>query len=360
MSNLGKDFYPKLVQISSEVGMSPEDLIAVMISESGMKSDASNPNGGATGLIQFMPNTLKSLKYQGTSNDFGKLQGQEQLDWIKKYIVNQTKMNGGPFTSAAQYYVANFFPVALKLPGIRKGDPSTIFVEENPKTVNVDGKIYSKKYYDVGIKLHPKSEISAYKANPGFHGTVPGAITYADMIKIIERNKKNPLYSKALLALTDTTNYVPQNKEILQMPRQFYATNKSKSNSSNTSSNSVALTLDNLLKNVANKQDLNLIKISSFNPIFSLEFARIAKLALKEEYNISSQVYLDNDVYIKCTGKSLLINSLLIGLKSGFKQATLKIGGIDVDLSNEDKLIDKPISDKVACSYYRRFLLKFC
>jgi hypothetical protein len=39
-ANLGPNFYPKLVQISSELGMRPEDLLAVMTSESGLNPSA--------------------------------------------------------------------------------------------------------------------------------------------------------------------------------------------------------------------------------------------------------------------------------------------------------------------------------
>src|ERR1700686_4094058 len=115
------DFYKKLLEISSEVQMKPEDLLNVMAVESGIDPTAHNQNGNASGLIQFMPSTLKNLGYQGSHADFRKLSSVDQLDYVKKYVLDNMKYNGGPFTSAAQYYVANFLPVALKLPGVQKG-----------------------------------------------------------------------------------------------------------------------------------------------------------------------------------------------------------------------------------------------
>lgn len=361
-ASLGKDFYPKLVQISSEVGMTPEDLIAVMISESGMNAGASNPNGGATGLIQFMPNTLKSLKYEGSSKDFGKLNGEAQLDWIKKYILNQTKMNGGPFTSAAQYYVANFFPVALKLPGIKKGDPSTIFVEENPKTVSVNGKIYSKKYYDVGIKLHPKSEISAYKANPGFHGSVPGAISYADMIKQIEKNKKNPKYSQALAAMMQQTNYSPSK----QSPRYIANNQPTKSNTNMGKLNQMA---DNLIKMVnAGHRNFNeyfVIKLSSNDDLYASEYARILCFALNEEFgfktNINNIENLEINVSSNLDDGSNIITSFCNKMYNDFKSCTKKVFSYDVDTQIiKTCSVKNNFSSKIAKSNHRRFLLKYC
>lgn len=67
MANLGNNFYPKLVKISSELGMSPEDLLAVMVSESGINPTAHEKKYGASGLMQFMPSTLKALNFKRLS-----------------------------------------------------------------------------------------------------------------------------------------------------------------------------------------------------------------------------------------------------------------------------------------------------
>ena len=113
MPNLGPQFYPKLVQIASELGMKPEDILAIMVSESGIdpsnylgrsqKKDPDSENRGG-GLVGFMPETLKNLGFRGKMSDFVALPGQDQLDYVKKLISSRSV----PLTSAAQYYVANF------------------------------------------------------------------------------------------------------------------------------------------------------------------------------------------------------------------------------------------------------------
>src|SRR5579885_1376654 len=116
MANLGANFYPKLVQISNELGMKPEDLLAVMTSESGINPSAYESKFHGSGLLGFMPDTLKGLGFKGSWNDFINLTGEDQLDYVKKLVQNNMSLNEGrPFTSAAQYYTANLWPIALKL-----------------------------------------------------------------------------------------------------------------------------------------------------------------------------------------------------------------------------------------------------
>ena len=54
-------FIAKVKSISAKLLIEPDWLMAVMYKESGINEKAVNPNGGATGLIQFMPTTAKSL-----------------------------------------------------------------------------------------------------------------------------------------------------------------------------------------------------------------------------------------------------------------------------------------------------------
>ena len=109
MANLGTGFYQKLVQIGQRTGLKPEDLLLVMCMESGLSPTARNPEGNASGLVQFMPFVLKNLGFKGTDADFRKLNGEAQLDYVEKLVQGMTKYNGGPFKSATQYYVGNFF-----------------------------------------------------------------------------------------------------------------------------------------------------------------------------------------------------------------------------------------------------------
>jgi hypothetical protein len=104
----GKDFIPKVRDISERQGFKPEWLMAVMFNESGLKASARNRLSGATGLIQFMPRTAQWL---GTSVDaLGQMSGVQQLNWVQKYFSTFEK---GSLKSGADLSLANFYPLAV-------------------------------------------------------------------------------------------------------------------------------------------------------------------------------------------------------------------------------------------------------
>jgi len=365
MPNLGPNFYPKLVQIASEVGMKPEDLIAVMVSESGMNPGAVEKTFKGSGLVGFMPSTLKGLGFKGTWEDFSKLSGEDQLDWLKKLVQGYKSSNGGKaFTSAAQYYTANLWPIALRLPGVKAGDPNTPFIEAHPAVVKdpKTGEEWSKKYFDVGIKISPKQEMEAYKYNPLFDKDKKGAITYGDMLRQVEINKKNPIYQKAISAMHAATGYTPKQElpssEIAVKTPEFLE-NLNKMLNTYLS----ALASDyRVQKKYLSKNDF-LIKINSNELYNSIEYSRILCEALEEE--LSSRTYVHSngtDVEIECKiyGNPLFckkaVKSLCDGISRAFNYATK---GIEVEatvLSNTKSQLEY-LDDKLADSSYRKFRL---
>ena len=390
MSNLGANFYPKLVQVSSELGMRPEDLLAVMVSESGIDPGAHEKHYGASGLVQMMPDTLKGLHFQGTGEDFRKLSGEAQLDWIKKLIKGYEGLNGGPFTSAAQYYVANFWPVALKLPGVRAGQANTVFMEQNPATVldPKSGQAFSKKYYDIGFRITPRQERIAYNANPLFHGSVKGAITFGDMINQVEKNKRNPLYGKALMAMKDSTGYVPSNKAPTQMAgndNHERTLNKYISQVGDTGMTNkrppLDQTLNNFLAMIAASERASvklyksalptnniLIQLDAETNNEALEFARILSTALNVELAAKAFTYTDGlSTEVECliAGPAEecfnTVKELAASIAEVFQVATIKIGGVDVRTNciMNKKSSYQPLSLRQADVNHRTFLLKF-
>lgn len=379
-SNLGSNFYPKLIQITSELGMKPEDLLAIMVSESGIQSDAHNP-GGASGLIQFMPESLKGVGYQGTPAEFRQTSGEEQLQYIKRYIQDKMRYNGGPFKSGAQYYVANFWPVALKLPGVQNEDPSTRIVEGNPER-DASGK-YSKKYLDIGIKISANYESIAYKGNTLFDKGNKGYITYGDMQKQVEQNKSSSTYQKAIASMQNETGYIPS-KSKYQAPPSMVAENKP--NHMPTSKPSMMASLENLLDkyvqtfSFAEDSSLKriykkalpthnvLIQISAPDHNSAIEFSRILTSALDEDLLSTSYTHSDGQkVEIECSIQGperecfAAVKQMSIAVSEVFKEATQKIGGIKVNTSciMNKKSSYQPISLRTAGTHYRKFLLKF-
>ena len=403
MPNMGPNFYPKLVQISSEVGMKPEDLIAVMISESGMNPSAVEQKYKGSGLIGFMPNTLKGLGFKGTWEDFIKLSGEEQLDYVKKVVQGNMKLNGGPFTSAGQYYTANLWPAALKLPGVRQGDPKTPILEENPERGGPDNK-YSKKYFDLGFKISADFESKAYKANPLFDKDKKGAITYGDMMNQVEKNKQNPIYQKAIAAMREQTGYQANktdssmltNKNVDEKSdffRKYLSRIKgkemdvydqiggNKSQTSPTSPTQMNSVLDSYLKMIAASEKSNkklyrkflpyntaVIRVTAMDYVNAVEFARVLCSVLDEELFARAFTHTDGkNVDVECSIPGpkeecfAAAKQLTDATAGAFKKATIKLGGIDIKtklVANKRSHRDQ-IDLKEASLQYRKFLLKF-
>ena len=115
--NLSDQFYAKVVAIANRINCSPDALMALMNAESGLNPKAVNSNGGATGLIQFMPDTAASL---GTSTPALKMMSAEQqLDYVEKYLVNAKR--GANFGDAEQLDAATLYAIVF-LPARAKQD----------------------------------------------------------------------------------------------------------------------------------------------------------------------------------------------------------------------------------------------
>jgi hypothetical protein len=105
------DFKRKLAKVADALGVAPNDMLAIMKAESGVSPSKTNPNGGATGLIQFMPKTARSL---GTTTDeLRRMSAVDQLDYVYKYYK---KVGVKPGMDAGDLYMATFYPALLGKP----------------------------------------------------------------------------------------------------------------------------------------------------------------------------------------------------------------------------------------------------
>jgi len=91
------------------LGADPNDLMAVIAFESGRTFSPSVKNklSGATGLIQFMPNTAKSLGT--TTTKLSKMTALQQLDYVEKYFQPYK----GRLTDIFDLYMAVLWPRAI-------------------------------------------------------------------------------------------------------------------------------------------------------------------------------------------------------------------------------------------------------
>ncbi len=101
-------FGEKLIQIADKLDILPHYLMIVMNNESGLNPAAKNPNSSATGLIQFMDSTAKSLGT--TTQALRQMSNVEQLDYVYKYF----KPYAGKMNDVTDVYLAVFYPYAIK------------------------------------------------------------------------------------------------------------------------------------------------------------------------------------------------------------------------------------------------------
>ena len=99
------DFMTEVGKVASNLGIDASNLIAIMKSESSLNPQAVNPVTGASGLIQFMPNTAKSL---GTTvEEIRKMTAVQQLPYVEKYFKS---VRVQPGSSAGRLYAYVFLP----------------------------------------------------------------------------------------------------------------------------------------------------------------------------------------------------------------------------------------------------------
>mgnify|MGYP000370189758 CR=1 FL=1 len=135
------DFKAKVEKIANKLGTSSAALMAVFRQESGVNPHIQN-SIGATGLIQFMPDTARRL---GTTTDeLAKMDGVQQLDYVYKYY----KMTGVGDGSVGDLYMATFMPKYIGYPpeyvlGQRgaEGFSGKVYAQNKGLDRNKDGKI---------------------------------------------------------------------------------------------------------------------------------------------------------------------------------------------------------------------------
>lgn len=152
----GQEFVDKAKGIAQRLGVKPEWLFGIMQNESGMDPKAFNKNGGATGVIQFMPATAKAL---GTTTEaLSQMSATQQLDYVEKFY----KPYAGKLDSGAAMYLATFYPLALSkgndfVIGSERSDSMVhTIARQNPAfDVNKDGQITKQEFYDYYNKRFP-------------------------------------------------------------------------------------------------------------------------------------------------------------------------------------------------------------
>jgi hypothetical protein len=147
------DFKKKLEKVAGALGVKSSDLTAIFKQESGINPAAVNATSGATGLIQFMPDTARRLGT--TTADLAKMDGVQQLDYVYKYF----KMTGVGNGTLGDLYMAVFMPKYI-------GYPDSHVLGQNGAS-GFSGKVYAQ--------------------NKGLDRNRDGAITIADIKQSVSR-----------------------------------------------------------------------------------------------------------------------------------------------------------------------------
>lgn len=135
-------FLQKLVRICSKLGINPNYLMACIAFETGETFSASVQNrlSGATGLIQFMPQTAAAL---GTSTrELQQMTQVKQLDYVYKYFLPWK----GRLKTLEDVYMAILWPRAIGRPSDyvlfdKNGNFPKAYIQNAGLDLNKDGKI---------------------------------------------------------------------------------------------------------------------------------------------------------------------------------------------------------------------------
>ena len=144
-----QSFKESVSATAKRLGISVEDLYAVMAFETGGTFNPAEKNragSGATGLIQFMPETAKGL---GTTTDeLAKMSRTEQMKYVEKFLSDKGISGKG----LSDVYMAVLFPAAVGKPDdfvlfgkgatVRGyGEGSKAYEQNQPLDLNNDGSV---------------------------------------------------------------------------------------------------------------------------------------------------------------------------------------------------------------------------
>lgn len=118
-ADLSDSFFVRLAIVAQRLCVDPFDLLMPMYSESGCRASAHNPNGDASGVLQFMPATLRGLGWTQGDASFRSLAAEDQVPYVEKYFAPHAfRMGVGgqqipQLVTCAHVYTVMFLPADL-------------------------------------------------------------------------------------------------------------------------------------------------------------------------------------------------------------------------------------------------------
>lgn len=145
-------FLLKVKEICQYLSIEPDWLMLVMWFETArtFRTDIVNPISGATGLLQFMPRTARSL---GTTTEALKLMSNiEQLDYVERYLAPYR----GKMKNWLDVYCAVFYPVLIGKPDDAVIDREIVARQNSVFDLNKDLKIHKYEIREALQKSIPQ------------------------------------------------------------------------------------------------------------------------------------------------------------------------------------------------------------
>lgn len=162
-----------IISLANELGITDPGWLANLINmESSFNHKAVNRKSGASGLIQFMPET--AISYGTTVQKIRKMTAKEQWPYIRKYLKGKPKR----WSLAADVYMSVFYPWGMGKP------PNTSLAAHFARRK-------SKQYEDTNGRKGIKGYDRAYSI---FTSSNPGIVTKQDYANKANRKAKLPTH----------------------------------------------------------------------------------------------------------------------------------------------------------------------
>ena len=124
--DLSPVFFSELTAMCARLGCDSLDMLKVMFSEGGVRATAHNQASDASGLIQFIPSTLRGVGWTDGTAAFRQLPAEAQLPFVEKFF-QPFKSKG--LNTVTRVYQAVFLPASLDAGA---GDDTVVCGQQGP------------------------------------------------------------------------------------------------------------------------------------------------------------------------------------------------------------------------------------
>lgn len=163
LDTTSQDFRARFWEMAARNGWDVDAIAAVISIESGFKHSAKSPVATASGLIQMIDSTAKSLGIAGGAAAVRSMSAVEQLPWIEKYYRNRF---GTRRPRPVDFYLAGW--------GTGIGQPDSYVLAREDAELTFNGGTHN-----------------LYTLNSGLDSDGDGVITVGDLRALIERVQRN-------------------------------------------------------------------------------------------------------------------------------------------------------------------------